>query len=41
MNTILPILVDLAAVMFCLSVICAPFIVLFVMWRKGMFRKNP
>jgi len=27
--------------MFCVSVITAPFVALFVMWRKGMFRKNP
>jgi hypothetical protein len=40
MNTLLPILVDLAAAAFCLSVIAAPFVALFVMWRKGVFSKR-
>lgn len=40
-NTILPVLVDSAAVMACLTVITAPFVGLYVMWRKGLFSKKP
>ena len=34
MNTILPILVDLAAIAFCLTVIATPFALAYLMFRK-------
>lgn len=40
-NIILPVLVDSAVAMGCLTVITAPFVGLYVMWRKGLFSKKP
>lgn len=40
-NIILPVLVDGAAAMACLTVITAPFVGLYVMWRRGLFSKKP
>lgn len=41
MNTALSLLLDLAVASVCVSVIAAPFVALFVMWRKGLLSRNP